>query len=42
MTAVPIKWKGMTLHEKLNIIQIVEANPNTTHVWMFMLFLHNF
>jgi hypothetical protein len=42
MVAVPTKWKGMTLKEKLHIIQAVEANPNTTHVQMFMLFLHNF
>jgi hypothetical protein len=41
MVTVPIKWKGMNLQEKLRIIQAVEANPNTTRIQMFMLFLHN-
>jgi hypothetical protein len=41
MAVVPIKQKSVTLQEKLDIVQEVEANPNTTLVQMFMLFLYN-
>jgi hypothetical protein len=30
MAAVAIKQTAMTLHEKLNIMKKVKANPNTT------------
>jgi hypothetical protein len=34
MAAVQIEWKAMTLQERLNVIQKVEANQSTTHVQM--------
>jgi hypothetical protein len=40
MAAVLIKQKAVTLQEKLNIVQEVEANPNATLIQMFMLFLY--
>lgn len=30
MMAVPVKWKAMTLQEKLDIVQKLGANPNST------------
>jgi hypothetical protein len=41
MVAVPVKWKAVTLQEKLNFIQKVEANLITC-VQMFMIFLLQF
>jgi hypothetical protein len=35
MLVVPIKWEAMALQDKLNIMQKMEANPNTTHVQAF-------
>lgn len=34
MASVQIKWKAVTLQEKLNVMQKVEANANTAHVQM--------
>jgi hypothetical protein len=42
MVAVAIKQKSMTLQEKLNIMQKVQADQNTLCVQMFLLFLNNF
>lgn len=40
MVAVPIKQKAVTLQEKPNIVQELEANPNTALVQMFVLFVY--
>jgi hypothetical protein len=41
MVVVPIKWKILSLQDKLNIMQKGEENLNAS-VQMFMLFLNNF